>query len=238
VKRWIAKALLPLTLLLAAAVVVAVVWFRGREDGAPRQPERVGFQAADEPREMPRSGRLDPRFVPLGAWQRAAVPVASGCAAPTASGAWRAVAGEEVLAVADGLVVFAGRREDGAVAAAVLAHRGKDGGEFHSVYPGLDRLVVARGLLVARGSRLGSAGAGGCAVALRGADEVYPGPAPADAVAPPRLLASDGADALAPPILAMAMRPVGDPWSMLQADSPRAAERLLEILGREPQGDD
>jgi hypothetical protein len=235
---WISKALLPLTLLLAAAVVVAVVWLRGREDGALRQPERVGFQAADEPREMPRSGQLDPRFVLLGAWQRAAVPVASGWAAPTASGAWRAVAGEEVLAVADGLVVFAGRGEEG-TAAAVLAHRGKDGVEFHSVYQGLDKLAVARGLLVARGGRLGSAGATGCAVLVRGADEAHPGPAPAGAVAPLRLwLAGDDFGGLAPSAMAIATRPAVDPWSMLQADSPRAAERLLEILGREPHGDD
>lgn len=235
--KWIAKVLLPLTLLLAAGVIAAVVWSRARDEGAARQPERLGFQEADQPPEMPPSGRLDPRFALLGGWQRAAVPMAAACAAPTASWQQRAVAGEEVLAVADGWVVFAGQNPGGTGAAVVLAHRGADGGGFHSVYPGLARLEVARGRLVARGARLGNAGEPGCAVALRLADEVHPGLAPADSAGAPGWLANDDPAALAPSALAIALRPADDPWSILQADSPRAAERLLEILSRENSKD-
>ncbi len=66
--------------------------------------------------------------------------------------------GDPVFAAADGLVVYAGEPSSGWGNVAVLAHRGADGQLVQSMYAHLDRLAVGRGMLVARGMKLGTMG--------------------------------------------------------------------------------
>lgn len=232
-KKWFAKALIPLTLLVAAGVVVMVIRTRKPDDQGPDE-RKIGYQMADLSPEMPPSGRLDPRFALLGAWQRAAVPKVSEVAVGGGAGSVGAAPGEVVLAAADGLVVFAGMAAEGGERAVLLAHRGPDGKEFQSVYAGLGKVDTAVGLLVARGARLGSAGKGGCRTGWRQADEVHPSvPHGGGGEAALSAVTINPAAALAPSALEVAMRPEDDPWSRVKADDPKAAERLLEIIGKE-----
>lgn len=66
--------------------------------------------------------------------------------------------GDPVFAVADGLVVYAGEPSDGWGKIAVLAHREPDGRLVQSMYAHLDQLAVGWGMLVGRGTRLGTVG--------------------------------------------------------------------------------
>jgi len=66
------NALMLLTLVAAAGMLGYVLW--SETEDAPR--ERVGFQDADTPLEMPADGAPDHRFHLLSAWQSARIPVA------------------------------------------------------------------------------------------------------------------------------------------------------------------
>jgi murein DD-endopeptidase MepM/ murein hydrolase activator NlpD len=151
--------------------------------------------------------------------------------------------GDPVFAVADGLVVYAGEPSTGWGNTVVVAHRGADGRLVQSMYAHLDRLNVAWGSLVARGTRLGTVGtAHGNYPAhlhfeLRATDEVEIGAGygmsklnrldPAATVAAQRNAAPDDR---APAVLAAALLPGDDPWSRIEAKDAKSAERLLEIM--------
>ena len=64
--------MLLLTLVIAAAIVVTILW--RVDQNAPR--ERIGFQDADFPLSMPASGDPDHRFQTPSAWQIARIPTA------------------------------------------------------------------------------------------------------------------------------------------------------------------
>ncbi|MEI6674337.1 MAG: M23 family metallopeptidase [Verrucomicrobiota bacterium] len=66
--------------------------------------------------------------------------------------------GDPVYAPADGLVVYAGEPSTGWGNVVVLAHKGPDGKLLQSMLAHLDRIDVAPGALVARGTRVGTVG--------------------------------------------------------------------------------
>lgn len=66
--------------------------------------------------------------------------------------------GDPVFAVADGLVVFAGEPTPEWGNVIVVAHKTADGKPLHSMYAHLDRIDVAKGSLVGRGTRIGTVG--------------------------------------------------------------------------------
>jgi len=66
--------------------------------------------------------------------------------------------GDPVFATADGLVVYAGDPAPGWGNIVILAHRAPDGRVLQSMYAHLDRIDVARGALIGRGSQLGAVG--------------------------------------------------------------------------------
>jgi len=137
------------TLAMAAGLVV---WTIMRvENQAADGHERVGWQDADTP---PSGGPLaDPRLDPPDAWRIAEHPLAVAAGPVVAE---RAAAGAEVLAAADGIVLFAGPR-DGALAV-VLGHRAPDGGRFETTYAPLAATSLRAGGLVGRGLRVGTLG--------------------------------------------------------------------------------
>ncbi len=231
----------PLTLLAAAGIIALVVQLRDRGQAQdqqpaaePERPRLIGYQAADDPPVTPPSGGFDRRCILLDAWQRAALPVVAACVPPTGSGSLTADVGETVMAVADGLVVLTASPAELEGAMLTLAHRDPEGREFHSVYSGLAGVTVARGMLVARGSKLGVAARNGAHAQLCAVDEAWPEAVRNDNPQPPvPWLSMAEADALAPSPLSLALRPEDDPWSRLSAEGPEAAERLLEILGQQ-----
>jgi murein DD-endopeptidase MepM/ murein hydrolase activator NlpD len=66
--------------------------------------------------------------------------------------------GDPIFAAADGLVLYAGEPSPGWGNTVILAHRTEKEGVLHTMYAHLDRIVVAVGSLVARGSRIGTNG--------------------------------------------------------------------------------
>jgi murein DD-endopeptidase MepM/ murein hydrolase activator NlpD len=66
--------------------------------------------------------------------------------------------GDPVFASADGLVIYAGEPSPGWGKLLVVAHHAADGRNLHTMYAHLDRIEVARGMLVARGGRIGTVG--------------------------------------------------------------------------------
>jgi len=66
--------------------------------------------------------------------------------------------GDPVFAVADGLVVFAGEPSPEWGNVIVVAHKTPDGKPLHSMYAHLDRIGVAKGSLVGRGTKVGTVG--------------------------------------------------------------------------------
>jgi murein DD-endopeptidase MepM/ murein hydrolase activator NlpD len=66
--------------------------------------------------------------------------------------------GDPVYSVADGLVLYTGEPSPGWGKLVVIAHRTKDGEPLHSMHAHLDRIDVSRGMLVARGSKIGTVG--------------------------------------------------------------------------------
>ena len=66
--------------------------------------------------------------------------------------------GDPVFAAADGLVAFAGEPSPGLGKTVILAHRDREGRVLESMYAHFDRLDVAAGALVARGSKIGTVG--------------------------------------------------------------------------------
>lgn len=66
--------------------------------------------------------------------------------------------GDPVYACADGLVVFTGKPSPGWGNVVIVAHRTSDGRILESMYAHLDRILVSRNRLVARGEPIGSVG--------------------------------------------------------------------------------
>ncbi len=152
--------------------------------------------------------------------------------------------GDPVFAAGDGLVVYTGEPSEGWGNIVVLAHRTPDGKAVQSMYAHLDRILVARGALVARGTKVGTVGtAHGNYPAhlhfeMRDSDEADLGAGygdsklnrldPAAAVAGMRGAALE---ALAPSVLAAVLKPSDDPWSRVETKDAKSAQRLLEIIG-------
>ena len=153
--------------------------------------------------------------------------------------------GDPVFAPADGLVVFAGEPSPGWGNVVVVAHKMPDGHLLQSMAAHLERIEVLPGALVARGARLGTVGtAHGNYPAhlhfeLRASDEVDIGGGYAlqpltrlDPSATVAVLRHAAPDDCSPSVLARLLRPNDNPWSALEMKDARAAERLLEILGK------
>ena len=68
--------------------------------------------------------------------------------------------GDPVFAAADGLVLYAGQPSDGWGNTIILAHRTEKEGILHTMYAHLDRIHVAVGSMVTRGTRIGTNGTG------------------------------------------------------------------------------
>lgn len=137
------------TLAVAAGLVFWVIWRTDHRSAARVQP--TGWQHADEPPsgETP----MDPRLLPPDVWTEAATPVASAIGPATPADA---AFGDDVLAVSDGIVLFAGGL-DGA-RAVILGHRGADGVRFESIYTPLAEVACNPGELVGRGMVVGRLG--------------------------------------------------------------------------------
>jgi hypothetical protein len=133
------------TLSLAAVLVWWVILRVDQRSGSGAGPS--SWQQADTPpsREIPGN----PWLVLPEAWTEAAAPIASAIGPATGEG-------EDVFAVADGIVVFSGIRDG--VSAVVLGHRDVEGNRFESVYRPLTEAALAQGSLVGRGMRIGRRG--------------------------------------------------------------------------------
>ena len=139
------------TLLLAVGLLVWVIQrteHRAASDGGGAP----GWQQADAPPDTRSPG--DPWLDLPDAWTEAAIPVADVAHVATAP-----AAGQEVVAAADGVVVFAGMRDGSR--AVILAHRAPDGARFESIYAPMESTTLAQGALVGRGMVLGKSGEGG-----------------------------------------------------------------------------
>lgn len=270
-RRNLSRLLIPLTMLSAAGIVGWVVW-RAKHADVPGErvgfqdadaplampltgavDERFCLLSAWQRAQVPTAPRFDP---PLGTdhgglaynaqkfWEmneaRGGHHLGDDL---NGIGGMNTDLGDPVLAVADGLVIFAGEPSRGWGNTVVLAHRDGDGKLLQSMYAHLDRLEVGRGALVARGARLGTVGtAHGNYPAhlhfeMRATDEVEIGAGygmsklnrldPAATVAARRNAAPDDR---APAVLAAALLPSGDPWSRLETKDGKSAERLLELI--------
>lgn len=176
-----------LVLLLAAGLLVWVLWRAGKSPGT--QGGGLGIQAADAPLCLPNQGEVDMRFGFSSAWQRAQIPQAARFDPPLGTdhggltynaqqfwemnearggrhlgddlngiGGMNTDLGDPVLAIADGLVIYAGDPSPGWGNVVVLAHHAPDGRVLQSMCAHLDRIEVVPGALVARGMRLGTVG--------------------------------------------------------------------------------
>jgi len=160
-----------LTLLVSAGMIFWVIQRverRAAADGAVV----AGWQQADTP---PDSSSPDDPWLDLpDAWTEAAIPVADGVHVAADGG------GDEALAAADGVVVFAGMRGGGR--AVIVAHRAPDGARFESMYAPLDATSLVPGSLVGRGMVVGRYGEGVRTPVLReipdGVGDAGPGPSP------------------------------------------------------------
>ena len=149
----------------------------------------VGFPVEVTEESAGRIPKFDPRFVRLDAFERFSFPLAPEFDAPmgTESGAlvarkeaFGAKDGEQMLrgdrlgsigggldeslnqvrAVGNGLVLFAGEGNPGQGKVVILGHRMPDGSMLQSFYGSLARITVPRGDLVPRGKVIGSVGQG------------------------------------------------------------------------------
>jgi hypothetical protein len=268
-----AKIVVPATLVLGALVVAWAIWRHDRAsqverlgfqdsdaplmmpaDGGEPDP-RFQFMSAWTQVQLPQAIRFDP---PLGTEHAALSQTVGGFleldedtgglrlgVALAGIGGGNSGLGDPVYAVADGLVLFAGRPSPESGHVVVLGHRRPDGSQLQSVYGHLDRVTVAVGSLVARGSRIGSAGtAGGRHPArlhfeLRGGGglEVSHSHAagPLDRLDPAATLdALRGAepDMLGRPPLQRALQPDAAGWTTLEIGN---AHRLSELV---PDGEE
>lgn len=69
--------------------------------------------------------------------------------------------GDPVYAVANGLVIYAGKPSDGWGNVIILAHRAKDGNYYHSMYAHLNESHVYQEQQIARGQQIGTVGSAG-----------------------------------------------------------------------------
>ncbi|MCX6874157.1 MAG: M23 family metallopeptidase [Verrucomicrobia bacterium] len=155
--------------------------------------------------------------------------------------------GDPVFATADGLVVYAGEPSPGWGKVVVLAHRTAESTVLQSMYAHLERIEVVPGALVARGSRLGTVGtAHGNYPAhlhfeMRASDALSIGAGYAmqqldrlDPSATVAALRHAAPEDRSPAVLACLLVPNDNPWSGVETKDAKGAERLMEILGKEP----
>ena len=170
-----------------AALVVWLLWRAGQQPGPaaewagwqaadaplgmPASGEvdgRFGFTSAWQRAQIPRAERFDP---PLGSdhagftynaqafWEmndaRGGRHLGDDL---NGIGGMDTDLGDPVFATADGMVVYAGDPAPGWGNVVLLAHRTPDGTLLQSMYAHLDRIDVAPGALVGRGSRIGTVG--------------------------------------------------------------------------------
>lgn len=154
--------------------------------------------------------------------------------------------GDPVFATADALVVYSGEPSPAWGNVVVLAHRTRKGKVLQSMFAHLDQIEVAHGALVGRGSRIGTVGtAHGNYPAhlhfeMRDGDEVDIGGGyaqgqlnrldPSATVESLRQMPPDCRQAAA---LTRMLLPNDNPWSGLETKDAKAAERLMEIIGKE-----
>jgi len=133
------------TLVVAALLICWVILRVERQVGAGGMA--VGWQHVDTP---PAGTDLaDPWLELPDAWTEAAAPRSTEIGPATHEGG-------DVFAVADGVVIFAGlRNEEHAV---ILLHRDADGNRFESVYRPLASATVRPGELIGRGMPVGRLG--------------------------------------------------------------------------------
>jgi len=180
------RATVPLyaTALLTAAGFTFAAW-RQIQHAEPRRIRFEGAQASADSLPMSPEGLPDMRFRLLSPWETAATPVALRFDPPLGAliynaqpfwemnvrrgghhtgddlngiGGMNTDLGDPVLAVADGLVVYAGDPSPGWGNIVILAHRRPSGELVQSMYAHLDRIDVSPGELVARGGRVGRVG--------------------------------------------------------------------------------
>jgi Peptidase family M23 len=148
--------------------------------------------------------------------------------------------GDPVFSTADGLVLYTGEPSPGWGKLVVIAHRTADGKTLHSMHAHLDRIDVARGMLVARGAKVGTVGtANGYYPAhlhfeIRASDGVDIGAGYAmyplnrlDPMAAVASLRNAEPDDLTPSPLALALTGGAAPWTSLEI---RGAEKFSELL--------
>lgn len=170
-------------LLLGGVILLWVLVGQGRQ---LEEVERIGFQAAAEPLEMPQGGgAIDHRFAFPSAWLRAEIPVAHRFDLPMGHLTYNAQAfwemnekrggyhtgddlngiggmntdlGDPVHSVADGLVLYSGEPSSGWGKVLIVAHKTPDGRLLHSMHSHLDQIKATAGELVARGQVIGTVG--------------------------------------------------------------------------------
>lgn len=148
--------------------------------------------------------------------------------------------GDPVFSVADGLVIYAGEPSSGWGKMVVMAHQSPDGSVLHSMYAHLDRIDVARGMLVGRGAPVGTVGtANGMYLAhlhfeMRTSDGVDIGAGYAmyplnrlDPMATVHMMRHALPHRLSPSPLALAMETKLNDWTSLEI---KGAEKFSEIL--------
>jgi murein DD-endopeptidase MepM/ murein hydrolase activator NlpD len=153
--------------------------------------------------------------------------------------------GDPVFAPADGLVVYAAEPSPGWGNCVILAHRTPDGKVLQSMFAHLDRIEVLPGTLVGRGSRIGTVGTAHelypahLHFEIRASDAVEIGGGYAlqqlnrvDPSATVAALRNAAPDDCATSVLARLLVPNDNPWSALETQDAKAAERLLEIIGK------
>jgi hypothetical protein len=148
--------------------------------------------------------------------------------------------GDPVFSIADGLVLYTGEPSPGWGKLVVIGHRTPDGNALHSMHAHLDRIDVARGMLVARGAQVGTVGtANGYYPAhlhfeIRASDGVDIGAGYAmyplnrlDPMATVDSLRQAQPDDLTPSPLALALAAGDAPWTSLEI---QGAEKFSELL--------
>jgi murein DD-endopeptidase MepM/ murein hydrolase activator NlpD len=180
------RATVPLysTALLIAAGLTYFAWRQIQREG-PQRIRFEGAQASADALPVPAEGSPDMRFRLLSPWETAVTPVASRFDPPLGAliynaqpfwemnvrrgghhtgddlngiGGMNTDLGDAVVAVADGLVVYAGDPSPGWGNIVILAHRRPNGELVQSMYAHLDRIDVSPGELVARGRSVGRVG--------------------------------------------------------------------------------
>jgi hypothetical protein len=248
--------LMLLTLAAAAGVVGYVLWHAGEkvsverigfqdadvplgmpENGAP--DHRFHFLSAWQTAQIPLATRFDP---PLGSEHGGLVYNAQKFWEMNEKrgghhtgddlngiGGMDTDLGDPVFSIADGLVLYTGEPSPGWGKLVVIAHRTPQGKTLHSMHAHLDRIDVARGMLVARGAEVGTVGtANGYYPAhlhfeIRASDGVDIGAGYAmyplnrlDPMATVEALRNAAADDLAPSPLARALAAGGAPWTSME----------------------